>query len=190
MRVFGQAERSHEGSERHLQKVRSPRKLVIHFRPDITLTSRSRIVISRVTQGSYIWNPGRRSITLIVPADLAFIDEDRERGHREGLAGRAGRKNRVGIDPIGLADCVDAEALRRTSRDRSRRLQSPCPARRSAVRAASTRRSKSVGGAASATAAAAPADSAAHDERFIMRLPPAPLPLASREMPTVRSGST
>ena len=41
----------------------------------------------------------RQSIDhLVVPADLALIDEDGEIGDRERLAGRSGRENRVGVD--------------------------------------------------------------------------------------------
>src|SRR5215468_8574207 len=48
---------------------------------------------------------------LVVPTDLALIDEDGERCDRDGLAGRAGRKNRVRIDAIGLPECFDTEAF-------------------------------------------------------------------------------
>ena len=69
------------------------------------------MVISRVTHGSYIWKPGQVIDDLVVPADLALIDEDRERGDGERLAGRAGRENRVGIDRLGRAELAHAEAF-------------------------------------------------------------------------------
>ena len=44
--------------------------------------------------------PGQVIDDLVVPADLALIDEDGEVGDRERLAGRAGRENRVRINRV------------------------------------------------------------------------------------------
>ena len=48
---------------------------------------------------------------LVVPADFSLIDENAERSHGEGLAGRAGRENCVGVDPLGRTETLDAESL-------------------------------------------------------------------------------
>ncbi len=45
----------------------------------------------------------------IVPADPAFIDQDPERGHREGLAGRARGEDGVDIHRLAAADRPHAE---------------------------------------------------------------------------------
>lgn len=45
---------------------------------------------------------------LIVPADLAFIDQRRERSVRERLAGRTGEEDGVGIDRLVCADVANA----------------------------------------------------------------------------------
>ena len=48
---------------------------------------------------------------LVVPAELALIDEDGDRRRGERLAGRAGLEDRVGVDLGGLAELADAPAL-------------------------------------------------------------------------------
>ena len=75
-------------------------------------TSRSRTVISRVTQGSYIRNSGMWSMTLSSQSSLPCVDQDRERGDGERLAGRAGREDGVGVDRLRRAEVAHAEAAR------------------------------------------------------------------------------
>ena len=49
---------------------------------------------------------------LVVPFQLALVDQDGERGDGEGLARRAGAEDRVRADALGLADLAHAPALR------------------------------------------------------------------------------
>ena len=49
---------------------------------------------------------------LVVPLDLAFVDQRRERSVGEGLAGRSGEEDRVGIDRLVGRDVAHAPALR------------------------------------------------------------------------------
>ena len=48
---------------------------------------------------------------LVVPLDLALVDQGRERRVGERLAGRAGEKDRVGIDRLVRADVANAPAV-------------------------------------------------------------------------------
>ena len=67
---------------------------------------------------------------LVVPVELALIDQDRERGDGEGLAGRSGREDRVGIDRRGLADACARPSLGERRSCRPRRSRSTRRARR------------------------------------------------------------
>ena len=49
---------------------------------------------------------------LVVPLDLALVDQRRERGIGEGLAGRSGEEDRVGVDRLVGGDVANAPALR------------------------------------------------------------------------------
>ena len=68
------------------------------------------MVISRVTQGSYMRKPGKCSMTGSSQRDLAFVHQDRERRGREGLGGRADLEQRVGSDRVRGIDALVAVA--------------------------------------------------------------------------------
>src|SRR5260370_31219784 len=48
---------------------------------------------------------------FVVPADLALVGQNAERGHRKRLARRAGGKNRIGVNRIRRPQALDAEPL-------------------------------------------------------------------------------
>ena len=100
---------------------------------------------------------------LVVPADLALVDEDRERGDGERLAGRAGRKDRVGVDRLARAPSLRTPKPLRSTTLPSSTIATAMPGTPQAARTRSTR-SREIGRRGGARAAAAANASRARGE--------------------------
>ena len=69
------------------------------------------MVISRVTHGSYIWKTRQAIDHLVVPSDLALINEDGEIGDCECFAGRSSAGKSCRHRPSRAAEFSHAVAL-------------------------------------------------------------------------------
>ena len=96
---------------------------------------------------------------LVVPLDLAFVDQRRERGVGERLAGRSGEEDRVGVDRLVGGEVAHAPAVR--ERDlavlddgdgHSGHAELPCAAARRAARSRPAARPRAAAATSSAVA--------------------------------------